>query len=38
VHIAIRRSLADAQRFGLVSRNVATLVKPPVPQRAESTA
>ena len=37
VHIAVRRSLADAQRFGLVSRNVATLVKPPVPQRAELT-
>lgn len=35
VHIALRRSLADAHRFGLVPRNVATLVKPPVPVRAE---
>ena len=35
VHIALRRSLADAERFGLVTRNVAALVKPPVPQRQE---
>jgi integrase len=35
VHIALRRSLADAERFGLVQRNVAALVKPPVPERAE---
>jgi len=35
VHIALRRSLADAERFGLVQRNVAALVKPPVPVRAE---
>ena len=35
IHIALRRSLADAHRFGLVTRNVATLVKPPVPVRAE---
>ena len=34
-HIALRRSLADATRLGLVSRNVAALVKPPVPARAE---
>lgn len=37
VHIALRRSLADAQRFGLVERNVAALVKPPVPTRPELT-
>jgi hypothetical protein len=37
VHIAVRRSLAGAQRFGLVSRNVATMVKPRVPQRVELT-
>src|SRR5262245_17214599 len=35
IHIALRRSLADAQRFGLVSRNAAALVKPPAPTRAE---
>ena len=35
IHIALRRSLADALRFGLVSRNVAALVKPPVPGRSE---
>jgi hypothetical protein len=35
IHIALRRSLADAHRFGLVPRNVATLVKPPAPVRAE---
>ncbi len=35
VHIALRRSLADAERFGLVTRNVAALVKPPVPPRQE---
>jgi integrase len=35
IHIALRRSLADAHRYGLVSRNVATLVKPPAPVRAE---
>ena len=35
VHIALRRSLADAERFGLVTRNVAALVKPPVPERRE---
>jgi len=35
VHIALRRSLADAERFGLVTRNVASLVKPPVPERRE---
>ncbi len=35
VHIALRRSLADALRFGLVQRNVAALVKPPVPVRVE---
>jgi integrase len=35
VHIALRRSLADAHRFGLVERNVAALVKPPVPTRPE---
>ncbi len=33
LHIALRRSLADAERFGLVPRNVASLVKPPVVQR-----
>ncbi len=33
VHIALRRSLADAERFGLVQRNVAALVKPPAPVR-----
>ncbi len=35
IHIALRRSLADAHRFGLVPRNVAALVKPPAPVRAE---
>ncbi len=35
IHIALRRSLADAVRFGLVPRNVATLVKPPALIRAE---
>jgi integrase len=35
VHIALRRCLADAERFGLVQRNVAALVKPPTPQRPE---
>jgi integrase len=35
IHIALRRSLADAQRFGLVSRNVAALVRPPAPVRTE---
>ncbi len=35
IHIALRRSLADAERFGLVQRNVAALVKPPSPERAE---
>ena len=35
VHIALRRSLADAERFGLVTRNVAAAVKPPVPERRE---
>ncbi len=35
VHIALRRSLADAERFGLVQRNVAALVTPPAPVRAE---
>ncbi len=35
VHIALRRSLADAERFGLVQRNVAALVKAPSPQRKE---
>jgi integrase len=35
VHIALRRSLADALRFGLVQRNVAALVKPPAPVRPE---
>ena len=35
VHIAVRRSLADAHRLGLVSRNVAALVKPPAPVRHE---
>ena len=35
VHIALRRSLADAERFGLVQRNVAALVKPPSPERRE---
>lgn len=35
VHIALRRSLADAVRFGLVQRNVAALVTPPAPVRAE---
>jgi integrase len=35
IHIALRRSLADALRFGLVQRNVAALVKPPVPVRRE---
>jgi integrase len=35
LHIALRRSLADAERFGLVTRNVAALVKAPVPPRAE---
>jgi integrase len=35
VHIALRRSLADAERFGLVQRNVAALVKAPSPQRRE---
>ena len=29
VHIALRRSLADAERYGLGPRNVAALVKPP---------
>jgi len=33
IHIALRRSLADATRLGLVSRNVAALVKPPAPVR-----
>lgn len=37
IHIALRRSLADAERFGLVTRNVAALVKPPVPERRELT-
>jgi integrase len=37
VHIALRRSLADAERFGLVQRNVAALVRPPAPQRHEMT-
>jgi integrase len=35
VHIALRRSLADAERFGLVPRNVAALVKTPAATRAE---
>jgi integrase len=35
IHIALRRSLADAQRFGLVSRNAAALVKPPAAVRTE---
>jgi integrase len=35
VHIALRRCLADAERFGLVQRNVAALVKPPTPKRPE---
>ena len=35
VHIALRRSLADAERFGLVNRNVASLVKPPSATRPE---
>ena len=35
IHIALRRSLADATRLGLVSRNVAALVKPPAPVRHE---
>jgi integrase len=35
VHIALRRCLADAERFGLVQRNVAALVKPPTPERPE---
>ena len=35
VHIALRRSLADAWRFGLVQRNVATLVTPPALVRGE---
>ena len=35
VHIALRRSLKDAERFGLVTRNVAASVKPPVPERRE---
>jgi integrase len=35
LHIALRRSLADAHRLGLVPRNVAALVKPPVPVRHE---
>ena len=33
IHIALRRSLADATRLGLVSRSVAALVKPPAPVR-----
>ncbi len=37
LHIALRRSLADAERFGLVSRNVATLVKAPSVTRREFT-
>jgi integrase len=35
VHIALRRSLADAVRFGLVPRNVAALVKAPTAERSE---
>ena len=35
VHIALRRSLADAERFGLVPRNVAALVNAPRATRAE---
>ena len=35
VHIALRRCLADAERFGLVQRNVAALVKAPAPRRPE---
>ncbi len=35
VHIALRRSLADAERYGLVPRNVAALVKPPSVTRPE---
>lgn len=35
VHIALRRSLADAERFGLVQRNVAALIKAPSPQRKQ---
>jgi integrase len=35
VHIALRRSLADAERFGIVPRNVARLVKPPAVTRPE---
>ncbi len=37
VHIALRRSLADAERYGLVPRNVAALVKPPSVSRPEQT-
>jgi integrase len=37
LHIALRRSLADAHRLGLVPRNVAALVKPPAPVRHEIT-
>ena len=37
VHIALRRSLADAERYGVVPRNVAALVKPPSVTRPELT-
>ena len=33
----LRKALNDAMRFGLVTRNVATLVKPPQQQRVEVT-
>jgi integrase len=35
VHIALRRSLADAERFGLVPRNVAAVVRAPTAPRDE---
>jgi integrase len=35
VHATIRRALADATRWGLVSRNVALLASPPRPGRPE---
>jgi integrase len=35
VHMTVRRALGDAARWGLVTRNVATLASPPRPRRAE---
>jgi integrase len=35
IHATVRRALSDALRWGLVTRNVATLASPPTPERHE---